>query len=156
MPHAQVFTELSMNFHNLSHRQCKVMKDVFIRADVCSLIYGDMSLECLNHQPANRFIPRSMADNNMLKTLAVVWKEDYWCLVMASGWMKKNIFKKKRQKHSLFTGPSLIGFKSIYLGVTSYVSSGKLQTLFKVASNTSYWLSDPSLIIGNAFQWLTH
>ena len=105
MPHAQVFRELSMNFQNLSHRQCKVMENVFIRADVWSLIYGDMSLECLNHQRANRFIPRSMADNNMLKTLAVVWKEEHitavWSLT-SHGWMKKYIMVGEEEVLSLW------------------------------------------------------
>ena len=112
MPHAQVFTELSMNFQNLSHRQCKVMENVFIRADVWSLIYGDMSLECLNHQPANRFIPRSMADNNMLKTLAVVWKEEHITAVwpVMDGWKNMSWWKKK--KYCLFDG-LLMGFKSL-------------------------------------------
>ena len=35
-----------------------------------------MSEECPNHHTANRLIQRSMSDNNMLKTLTVVWKED--------------------------------------------------------------------------------
>ena len=73
------------------------MKNVFIRADVWSLIYGDMSLECLNHQPANRFILRSMADNNMLKTLAVVWKEEHITDVWSYGfWMNEKIYSRKR------------------------------------------------------------
>ena len=42
------------------------------------VIYGDMSEECPNHQTANRFIPRCMADNNKLKTQkTVVWKEEH-------------------------------------------------------------------------------
>ena len=44
---------------------------------VLLVIYGDMSEECPNHHPTNRLIVRSMADNNKLKTLTVVWKEDH-------------------------------------------------------------------------------